>query len=51
MIDEATDAIDKERWYQIEKYLFSISDKTVIFVSHHLDKNIKSLFDEIIDLS
>lgn len=50
MIDEATDAIDKERRYQIEKYLFSISDKTVIFVSHHLDENIKSLFDEIIDL-
>lgn len=50
IIDEATDAIDKERRYQIEKYLFSMPDKTVIFVSHHLDENIKSLFDKIIYL-
>ena len=50
IIDEATDAIDKERRYQIEKYLFSMPDKTVIFVSHHLDENIRSLFDKIIYL-
>ena len=49
-IDEATDAIDKERRYQIEHYLFSIPDKTVIFVSHHLDENTKTLFDSIISL-
>ena len=50
IIDEATDAIDKERRYQIEHYLFSIPDKTVIFVSHHLDENTKTLFDSIISL-
>lgn len=50
IIDEATDAIDKERRYQIEHYLFSIPDKTVIFVSHHLDENTKMLFDSIISL-
>ena len=50
IIDEATDAIDKERRYQIEHYLFSIPDKTVIFVSHHLDANTKTLFDSIISL-
>ena len=50
IIDEATDAIDKERRYQIEKHLFSMTEKTVIFVSHHLDENIRSLFDKIIYL-
>lgn len=50
IIDEATDSIDKERRYQIEKHLFSMTEKTVIFVSHHLDENIRSLFDKIIYL-
>lgn len=50
IIDEATDAIDKERRYQIEKFLFSLPDKTVLFVSHHLDEAIKPLFDELISL-
>lgn len=50
IIDEATDAIDKERRYLIEKFLFTLSDKTVLFVSHHLDEHVKPLFDELICL-
>ena len=51
ILDEATSAIDKETTDEIENFILSREDKTVIMISHHLDENIKAKCDKVYDLN
>lgn len=46
ILDEATNALDKETRLKIENYILNLN-KTVIMISHHLDESNEKLFDKI----
>ena len=48
ILDESTSALDNETAYNLESYLLSINDLTLIVVTHKLIKNILLNYDEII---
>lgn len=48
LLDEATSALDNETSTSITKNLLEIDDSTKIMITHRLDKDILSKFDEII---
>lgn len=48
LLDEFTSNLDTELSYEIEKNVLELSDKSVICITHKLNKNILKLFDEIL---
>lgn len=50
ILDEATSALDSETAGYIEKTVKSLSDKTVVSVTHRTDNETLSLYDEVITL-
>ena len=50
MVDEITSGLDRNNKVKIEKYLLNNKDITLIYISHHIDKEIENLFDEIVYL-
>ena len=51
LIDEGTSAIDEQIRKEIERDILEDRGKTVLFVTHHLNDELASLFDECIDLN
>ena len=47
LIDEGTNALDKENREYIENNLLLDNDLTIIIVSHHLDNNMMKKFDKV----
>lgn len=50
LIDEGTSAIDPQHRSYLEEHILSQKNKTIIFVTHHLEENSCDMFDEIIEL-
>jgi len=50
ILDEGFSALDAEMGEKIEKELLSKSDQTIISISHHASKEVRSLYDEIIEV-
>lgn len=50
LIDEGTSAIDPQHRSYLEEHILSQKNKTIIFVTHHLEENSSDMFDEIIEL-
>ncbi len=50
LVDEITSGLDRNNKVKIEKYLLNNKDITLIYISHHIDKEIENLFDEIVYL-
>ncbi|MDF7637979.1 ATP-binding cassette domain-containing protein [Lactobacillus sp. ESL0791] len=50
LLDEATSSLDKEASTQLEKQILTDPGKTVIMVTHHLQKDIANLADQVVDL-
>ncbi|WP_253263866.1 ATP-binding cassette domain-containing protein [Enterococcus cecorum] len=51
LLDETTANLDKDTAEQIERYLLSLPNHTVIMITHHLNPKLAGLYDEVIDLS
>ncbi|MFR1740054.1 MAG: ABC transporter ATP-binding protein, partial [Clostridia bacterium] len=51
LIDEVTSGVDFQTMLSIEDYLLKNSNITLIYISHHLSKDMMGRFDKIIDLS
>lgn len=51
LFDEATSSLDKEASNSLEKVILTQKDKTVILVTHHLQKQTVNLCDQIINLN
>lgn len=51
LLDETTANLDKSTAEQIERYLLSLPNHTVIMITHHLNPKLAGLYDEVIDLS
>lgn len=51
LLDETTANLDKATAEQIERYLLSLPNHTVIMITHHLNPKLAGLYDEVIDLS
>lgn len=47
LIDEGTNALDKENREYIENNLLVANDLTIIMISHHLDNNMMKKFDKV----
>jgi energy-coupling factor transporter ATP-binding protein EcfA2 len=50
LIDEATSAIDHQSSIDIEKYLLSNSDLTLLYVTHKIHEETKDMFDNVIEM-
>lgn len=50
LIDEGTSAIDPQHRSYLEEHILSQKNKTIIFVTHHLEEHSCDMFDEIIEL-
>ena len=50
LIDEGTSAIDPQHRSYLEEHILSQKNKTIIFVTHHLEENSCDRFDEIVEL-
>ncbi|MBE5906409.1 MAG: ABC transporter ATP-binding protein [Lachnospiraceae bacterium] len=50
ILDEGFSALDAEMGQQIEKKLLEKKDQTIISISHHATDEIRSLYDEIIEV-
>jgi len=48
ILDEATSALDEQNYIKIETMLLSLPEVTIISVTHRLDKDILSMYDEIL---
>ena len=51
LLDETTANLDKASAEQIERYLLSLPNHTVIMITHHLNPKLAGLYDEVIDLN
>lgn len=51
LLDETTANLDKDTAEQIERYLLSLPNHTVIMITHHLNPKLAGLYDEVIDLN
>ncbi|SFQ44086.1 ABC transporter [Lachnospiraceae bacterium XBB1006] len=50
ILDEGFSALDSEMGEKIERELLSKSDQTIISISHHASLDVRSLYDEIIEV-
>lgn len=50
LLDEATSAIDSVRARAIESFLFSQTEKTILFSTHHLNQDTLNQLDSVINL-
>ncbi len=48
ILDEGTSAIDMQTAYDIENRLLAMKDLTLITITHHLEKNLLTKYDEIL---
>lgn len=50
LLDEATSAVDHDSTVNIEKYLLSDPDLTLLYVTHKVNDETKDMFDHVIEL-
>lgn len=50
MFDEFTSALDAVNAYELEKYILQIPDKTILNITHKYNKELFSMYDELIIL-
>lgn len=50
VLDEGFSALNAEMGQQIERELLSQKDKTIISISHHITDEMKSIYDEVIEV-
>ena len=49
-MDEGTSALDVENAKRIEEKLLTNKNLTVILVTHHMNEDLKDLFDEVYEM-